>query len=205
MKLIRGVSYTLIKINRGGFMYKVLKECFSINLNDYDNIGINLEINKVILGAFIALIVGVVFLNLYRGSIKLVLMQLTRHGAKNEEDAKTLSEIGLNNNKVVRWMLKRENLLTKIVGRKGEKKYEYEEYKALSNKERVEIEKFDIDTAEFYIKEEQSTLAAGAMERYGTSVQRTVMTCVFIALVSICVIACMPEILDVVNDLLRNV
>ena len=185
-------------------MFKILKECFSINLNDYDNIGVNLEINKVVFGTFIALIVGVIFLNVYRGNIKLVVTQLTRHNAKCEDGAKTLSDIGLNNNKIIKWLLSKENFLTKIVGRKGEKKFEYEEYKALSNKERIEAEKFDIDEAEFYIREEQSDLAAGVMEKYGTSVQNTVMTCLLIAIVSICIIVCMPEILEIVNNLLRS-
>ena len=185
-------------------MFKVLKDCFSINLNDYDNFYVDLEINKVILGAFIALIIGVILFNLYRGTIKIVVSQLVRHNAKCEEEAKTLSEIGLDKSKMVRWMLSGENLLTKIVGRKGEKKYEYEEYKALSKEERRDAEKFDMDTAEFYIREDKSTLASGVVERYGTSVQRTVVACVFIAIIGMCVIACMPEILEVIDNLLKN-
>ena len=188
----------------GGYMFKIFKEWFSVNLNDYDNIGVNLEINKVIFGAVIALIIGVIFLDLYRANIKLMVTQLTRHNAKNEDDAKTLFSIGLNNNKIIRWLLTKENFLTKIVGRKGEKKFEYEEYKTLSNKERIEAEKFDIETAEFYIREDKSDLAAGVMEKYGASVQSTVMTCVLIAIVSICIIACMPETLEMINNLLRR-
>lgn len=188
----------------GGYMFKIFKEWFSVNLNDYDNIGVNLEINKVIFGAVIALIIGVIFLDLYRANIKLMVTQLTRHNAKNEDDAKTLSSIGLNNNKIIRWLLTKENFLTKIVGRKGEKKFEYEEYKTLSNKERIEAGKFDIETAEFYIREDKSDLAAGVMEKYGASVQSTVMTCVLIAIVSICIIACMPEMLEMINNLLRR-
>ena len=50
-------------------MFEVLKKCFAINLNDYENINFNLEINKVIFGAFCALMVGVVILSIYRGTI----------------------------------------------------------------------------------------------------------------------------------------
>ena len=185
-------------------MFKILKEYFSINLNDYDNIGINLEINKVIFGAFVALIIGVIFLNIYRGNIKIVVTQLTRHNAKCEDEAKTLAEIGLGKNRIVKWLLSQENLLTKIVGRKGERKFEYEEYKALSKKERAEAEKFDINAAEFYIRDEQKDLATRAIENYGTSVQRTAVTCLLIAIISICVIICMPEILEIINNLLRQ-
>lgn len=186
-------------------MFEVLKECFSVNLKDYDKLAINLEINKVILVAFIAFILGDILFNLYRSSIKLTVTQLARHNAKSEDNAKTISEIGLAKNRIVKWMLSRENLLTKIVGRKGEKKYGYEEYKSLSNKERKEICKFDIDTAEFYIREEKSDLAVGIMEKYSTSVKRTIAECVFIAMICVCVIACMPGLLELINNLLRNI
>ena len=185
-------------------MFKVLKECFSINLNEYDNFNVNLEINKVVFGAFIALIIGVVFLNLYRNTIKLVVMQLIRHNARNEENAKMISELGIDKNKLVRWMLSGENLLTKIVGREGEKRYTYEEYKVLSKKERKEAENFNVDEASFFVREEYSDLANNVVERYGTSVQRTVATCVFIAIIGICIIVCMPEILDLINNLIKN-
>ena len=203
MRILITMEYVLLLNKKyGGFMFEVLKKCFSINLNDYEKINVKLEINKVVLGTLIALIIGVIFFNLYRGTIKLVVAQLVRHNAKNEDNAKTLSEIDLDKNKAVRWMLSGENLLTKIVGRRGEKRYEYEEYKALSKKERQEAEKFDIDAAEFYVRDEQSSLASTVVEGYGTSVMRTVVACVFIAIVGICIIACMPEILELINNLL---
>ena len=42
-------------------------------------------------------------------------------------------------------------------------------------------------------------------ERYVTSVPRTIVSCVFVAIICVCVIACMPEILRLINDLLKNV
>ena len=74
-------------------MLEGLKKCFDINLNDYENINFSLEINKAVLGAFVAIIVGVIFLNAYRGSMRFMIMQLTRHSATSEENAKTLKEL----------------------------------------------------------------------------------------------------------------
>ena len=188
-------------------MFKFLKECLSINLNEYENININLEISKVVLAACVAFIIGVILFDIYRGSIRVMVAQLMRHGAKDEENAKTLKEIGLEESrliKVVKMMLSRDNLLTKVVARSGAKQYSYEEYTALSKEEKEKDSKIDFSTAKFYVKEEQSTLASGIVEKYGASVQRTALSCAFIILIGLCLIASMPGILNVVNNLIKN-
>ena len=61
----------IVKKDPGGFMFKdFFYDCFHINLKDYENIGFDLEICKVILVGFIALSVGIVILNVYRKSNK---------------------------------------------------------------------------------------------------------------------------------------
>ena len=46
----------IVKKDPGGFMFKdFFYDCFHINLKDYENIGFDLEICKVILVGFIAL------------------------------------------------------------------------------------------------------------------------------------------------------
>lgn len=186
-------------------MLEVLKKCFSVNLNDYENIGFSLEINKVLVGAFGALIVGVILLNLYRASIRLTVMQLTRHGATDEESAKTLRELGLDSRKSVKRLLGADNMLTKIVGAVGKKEYTYEEYRALSKEEREKTDKMDFDTERFYIRKEQSNRATFVMERYITSPARTALVCVFIGLVLFCLIACMPGILNVIDSVIGSI
>lgn len=183
-------------------MLDIFKKCFAINLGDYENIGINLEINVVVLGAFIAVILGVVFLNVYRGNLKLMIMQLTRHGATNEDGAKTLKELGLYDSRIIRRMLAGHNMLTQVVARVGATEYDYETYVKMSAQERKEAEKIDFDFARFYIKEGEINRAGFVIERYVVSLPRTLVTCVFIAILCGCVIAWMPGILNVVNDLI---
>ncbi|MBQ7343522.1 MAG: hypothetical protein IJW53_02015 [Clostridia bacterium] len=185
-------------------MFEVLKKCFDINLNDYENIKFDLEINKVILGAFAVLMIGIVYLSFYRGSIRAVVMQLMRHNADSEEDAKTLGELGLDKSWMVKRLFSGNNILTKTVARVGEKKYEYEEYKALSKAERRESEKIDFAKAKFYISEENKDRAMNIVDRYVTSIPRTVASCVFIAIICVSVIACMPELLNLINNLLES-
>ena len=183
-------------------MLSLFKECFSVNLNEYENIGINLEINKVIVLAFAAMIVGIVLFNMYRQNIKLVVSQLIRHGAVSEESAKTLNEIGLKEHKAAKRMLLGDNLLTRIVDRCGKKRYEYDEYKALSKEEKERISTVDFSEARFYIKKEQRAFAEGVVSNYGTSLMNTVISCVFAVVICVCLIACMPGILNIINRML---
>ena len=167
-------------------MFKFLKDFLSINLNEYENININLEINKVIVVTCFAFVIGVILFDIYRGSIRVMVAQLMRHGAKSEENAKTLKELGLEDTKtckIIKMMLTRDNLLTKVVARVGEKKYSYEEYKALTSEERKENSKIDFSTAAFYIKDDQQYLASGIVEKYTTSIYRTILSCLFIFII----------------------
>lgn len=183
-------------------MLEVLKKCFAVNLNEYENINFDLEINVVVLGAFVAVILGVIFLSVYRGSIRVMVVQLTRHGAKDEESAKTLKELGLYDSRITKRLLSGHNVLTSVVGRVGAVKYDYETYMKMSEQERAESEKIEFDFARFYIKEEEANRAGFIVERYNTSLTRTLVSCLFVAILCCCIIACMPGILNVVNELI---
>ena len=183
-------------------MLKIFKDCFSVNLNEYDNIRVNLEINKVILVAFFVLIIGIILFNSYRRNIRLAVSQLIRHGAKTQENAKTVGELGLGNVAPIKRMLLGENLLTRIVARVGDRRYEYDEYKALTKEEKEKISTGDFATARFYIREDKLYLAEEVTARYESSLVNTVIACVFVAIVCVCLIACMPGILNVINNAL---
>ena len=186
-------------------MIEVLKRYFEINLNDYDNIGVSLEINKAVAIASIAFMVAVIFFCLHRGAIRLVIMQLTRHGATSPEEAKTLKELGLDKRRFVKRILSGDNILTKTVARVGKKQYDYDEYLALSKKEKREIDKIDFEKEAFYIREEKRDLVSNIIDKYVTSVPRTITLCVFIALVTMAVIICMPNILSILDNILKSV
>ena len=185
-------------------MLKIFKDCFSVNLNEYDNIGVNLEINKVILIAFTTLIIGIIWFNFYRRNIRFAVSQLIRHGAKSEDNAKTLGELGLGNLAPIKRMLLGENLLTRIVARVGERRFEYDEYKALTKEEKEKISTVDFATAKFYIREDKMYVAEEVTARYGYSLLNMIIACVFAAIVCVCLIACMPGILNVINNALSS-
>ena len=183
-------------------MLEVLKRCFSVNLNDYEHINFSLEINKVVLGTFVAVMLGVLFLNTFRGSIRMMVMQLTRHGATSEEKAKTLGELGLGNSRIIKKILSSHNVLTRTVARVGAEEYDYDTYVRMSAEERKAAETVDFDEARFYIREDSADRASFIIERYTVSIPRTLVTCAFLVILCGCAIAWMPGILNVVNDLI---
>ncbi len=184
-------------------MIECFKKCFSINLNDYDNIAINLEINKLLLPAFIVFGVLMVFLAIYRSTMKDMIFQLTRHGACSEENACTLEELGLSKSFMLPYLIKNDTLLSKVVGRAGRTEYSYEEYKSLSKEEKKKFEKIDFAVERFYIREEQADRARHINEKYGTNKKRILVGCIFLTMFYIALSAAMPEILNVINNLLK--
>ena len=174
-------------------MIEFLKTCFSINLNEYENIGIDLEINKVLVIGFAAFIVGIILYNAYRRNINLVLSQLIRHGARSEESAKTLKELRLNGMSAIKRMLTKDNLLTKFVARVD---------RETETKDVATEVSIDFTTAKFYIKADKYLIAESMSTRRDSSLMNTVIACVFSVIVCLCIVACMPGILNIINALL---
>lgn len=185
-------------------MSEILKKAFEINLNDYENINFNLEINKVVLGASIALIIGIILFNTYRAKIRLLVMQLIRHEAYSEESGKTLMELRIDKTFVLKYLLNGNNILTKIVARVGEKHFTYEEYVALSKEERAKAELIDFETAAFYIRDDKKEFALSVVDKYNTSLTKTILAIVFVISMCVCVVFCMPGILNVISNLLKQ-
>jgi len=184
-------------------MIGYFKKCFSINLNEFEQIGINLEINKVLLIACIAFGIFMILFAIYRNNIRTFVVQLMRHEATSEDKACTLDEIGLSNNKIIIYLISHNSMLTKIVGRLGAPKYSYEEYKALSKKERAELETIDFAVEKFYIYEDQKDRARHINEKYATNKKRMTASIIFLILVYVATVSAMPELLNLINNLLK--
>ena len=183
---------------------KIIYEFFFINLNEYPNIKIDFQINVFLLIVAIAIAVCSVVITFYRSSLQQIIKQLTRLGAKNEDSARTLAELGLEKSVFIKMALSREGRLTRMIGRVGEVKYTYEEYEELSRKKGFKHEKIDFNTAKFYIREEKADDAKNIVENYGTSMLRTALYCVMIFAFYVCIALLMPEILSWVDILISG-
>lgn len=172
-----------------------------LNLKDFPNIGIDLEINKILLALTLGLIVAALLINYHRSYMHLTVKKLLRHSAIDEKSAKTLSELGISSG-AVRLALSRTGQLTKIVRRVGEPTYTYEEYVAKTKTRGYKEGKINFDEAQFYIDENHLDRARQINEAGDTSIFKSILFCLLILTVSGCIFLLMPEILTGVNNLL---
>lgn len=184
---------------------KIIYDFFFLNLKDYPNINIDLEINVLLFFISVAICVAAVIITLYRSSLQKIIKQLSRLEAKDEASARTLKDIGLEKSIFIRMALSREGRLTRMIGRVGETKYTYEEYLALSKKKGFKHEKVDFSVAEFYIREERADEAKNIIENYGTSMYRTALYCVLVIALYVCLALFMPEILVFIDGALGSI
>ena len=206
------------------------KNYLSINLNEYENIGMNLPIVKLLLAIAVAFILAIIIINYSKSNLYLMVKQLMRHGALGEDGAKTLSELRLSESRGIKRALAGSSQMRSIVAIAGEEKMSYEEYlekkRMLREAKRAEekggffkrvwsavvgffytrdeilFAEIDFSAARFYIKEEGKNRASRIYNSSEITPMRTAFTCVFIALFFVGLMFAMPEILNWVNSIL---
>ena len=209
-----------------GWFSSFYNDYLSINLEDYPNIGADFDIVKLIFVAAAAICIAFCAIDYHRKNIYLVVKQLMRHEAKDENGAKTLAEIGLSDNSAVKRALGESSQMKSVVSLVGDVKQSYDEYllaeekyraekKALraENKQRrkdgVKIEKrkiekpvsvgIDFSVAKFFINPEGRERASRIYNSAEISAFRTVLRCLLTVAVAICFTMAMPGILTVIN------
>ena len=180
---------------------KIFRDFFSVNLKDYPNIGIDLEITKVLFCFTVGLIVTTVVVNYIRLQTNTLIKKLLRHEATEEENAKSLEKLGMNPfGAKVAFLSK--GRISKIVYFKGQKEYTYEEYIELLKSKDFKEEKIDFKTAEFYIKPDKIDEAKKIIDVPTTSVLSIILLCVLIVAIFTCLMLIMPEILSFINSMI---
>lgn len=177
---------------------ELYEKYFSINLKDYYNIGLDLEINKLLFAFLVALIVVTIAASVIKSTMYTVIKALIRHEARDEESAKTLAELGLNSFRYKN-ALKSNAQLKRVVEISGQKKYTYDEYVKLS-KEKGFKDEIDFSEAKIYIKEQEKTSASKILEMKKPSVVETVLLCLLITAIAACLMLFMPTILMTINN-----
>jgi len=198
----------------------------SVNLKDFKNIGFDLEINKLLFFAVVGLCAACFFINYLQNNVATVLKKLMRLGAYGEENAKTLSELGLSDSRAAKKLLSLDSgSISKAVCRIGLERPSYEEYmkakaaiKANKKKKRTEdsdvvaqgeekaslsLSSLDgIESAKFYIPEEMREYAERTLTNNSSSLVRTVLLCALIFGFYIVIVFAMPSILSLINSIL---
>ena len=207
------------------FLKEIYSKFFSLNLNDYANIGVNLEINKLLFFVFLGLCVACFIINYNQSVVALILKKLLRAEAHSEENAKTLSDLGLKESKTAkRLILKNSGSISRIISVCGIKKLTYEEYieaekqRKLQKKNKNKISKNkeegdssnlsganienDVLSAKLYIPEDKKELAIRTYTNNSSSVIKTALYCVLLFAFYLALAFTMPSLLDAVNSIL---
>ena len=197
-------------------MYEFYKNYLSINLADYENIGINLEINKVLFGLLIGIIVASILIGLQRNSMLILIKKLSRQSCVDSDSAKTLSELGINTYGV-RTLIKTSARVGRIIQRVGAVDYTYEEYtailKAKKRKKSKEVtkdnvssidpdKKIDFNTAQFYLKDAESAETKNILDGKSNSLINTLLMCLLLVCIYTILLFLMPAILELINSVL---
>lgn len=186
-----------------------------LNLNDFENISANLEINKVLFFLALGICAACFVLNYYQSVIALFLKKLIRAEA-TAENTKTLSDLGLKENKTLkRLILKDGGIIKRSVSVVGLKKLTFEEYKEAearfkeAKKEkrngecvRPSIVEINFDEARFYMTDEQRAYADHAYKTNDGSVIKTLLYCLVIMVLYFAVVLVMPSVLNAINNML---
>ena len=183
------------------YMLDDIKEYLSVNLNDYENININFEVNKFILFCAIALCFVAFYINYKRSLMVNIVKQLLRKNAIDEESAKTLVELKLDSSRGIKKAIFTSSQFRRLISIVGESRPTYEEYVA-AQKEKKKIDSPDPSAVRIYIKAESLDRAKHIYNTYNVSILNTLLACVLIIAFSVCLVLVMPEILTVINDAL---
>ena len=131
----------------------------------------------------------------------LIIKNLLRHNAIDEESAKTLSELGLANYRGIKKAIFTSARLRRMITVLGESRPTYEEYVA-AQKEKRKITPTDPLTVRIYISSEAMDRAKHIYNTYNASIFNTLLACVMFIAFGVCLVFVMPELLTFINDTL---
>ena len=167
-----------------------------LNTKDYFGNAVDFPINIILLSLAVGLTAAIFVITFHRRYTARLMMQLLRHNAIGEENAKTLGEIHITPGFFLKSSLSKTCQLTSIVKRVGAITYTYEEYEKLSREKGFKEEKIDFESAKFYILPEMATKAKTINDEGEPSYVKAALSGVLILSVFVCLALFMPEILS---------
>ena len=173
-----------------------------LNLNEFENIGIDFYINVFFFFLSVAIIVIALVFEYSRGTVHITVKQLVRHEARGADNAKSLKELGLNRNRIVMLLLSRSRDLNSVVKRLGKPEIDYEGYMKLSREEKKKIFSIDFENEKFYLSEENKERVDRILSRYAFSLPRFIAFSVLVILLWGAVAAFSYEILAYLNSII---
>ena len=174
-----------------------------LNLNEFENIGINFYVNIFFFFLAVAICVAAVIYDYKRNQAYLLVKQLIRHKATSEESSKKLNELGLDNFRMKRFVTS-GYIVSRVVKFVGKEEYSYEEYVKMNKAARKKAEKIDFSTVSLYISEENMPTANKIVAEYRASVVRLLVFALLVVLVYVGIAAVSSEVFNYINNALAK-
>ena len=177
-------------------LVKLFKEYLLLNLKDYIP-GVDFPINIFILSVAVGLCLATILITVHRRYTATLIKKLLRYEATSLEGAKSLAELKIKPGIILRAALSRKNgQLADMVKRVGATGYSYDEFVQLQKTKGFREEKINFAEAKFYIDPEKLPRARKINEAGAPSYFQTVLACIFILAIFVCVSLFMPEIMN---------
>lgn len=171
-------------------LYDLYEACVLVNLKDYHNIGIDLQISKIIIVIIIGLILLALIMNYKRACLNSIIKKLILNQCFDEESAKTLSELNISSFGT-RFCLSHLPTLKRIINMVGQ------------GEDSDRGKKADYKTVRIYIEKDRVEEAAALADKKYTSILNTILFCILILLIGVIIILIMPELLSGINYILE--
>ena len=208
---------------------EIFKYYHFLNPKDYPNLGLDIYINIFYFCVFVLTALVMVFLHFQRRELFRFFTALSRHEAKDEASAKTVEGLRLKNGLLLKYILKYDNRIKRLVGVVGEKKYTYEEYAELLKKKK-QGKRFataaaanseagskeagnansgangntNADTPaeelKYYLRAGEEEAQNRIIETYEPSVVKTILFIILVFMITVCLILVSPEMLELLNN-----
>ena len=182
-------------------MQNFIDKYLELNLKDFENLGFDLEITKLLGLIFLGIMLAAVAMNLIKQNTHLIIKALLRRECTSEDSAKTLPELHITSRLAQAIAFSEMGRLRKIVKRVGEKEYTYEEYVQMQ-KEKKKPERLDGKTTPLYIPTEKLDEAKRLFDRGAPTALDSVLICALLVALYVCFIFIMPTLVSFVNSIL---
>ena len=180
-------------------LFELCNEYFSVNLKDYPNIGIDRQITKLLFYIFVGLIILAILINMRRAAKILLVKKLLVNEIFCENNAQTLTDLGVNNF-ATRFILTHGSSLMGIISIAGKENYTREEYKELKKQGKLKREKLNFNKARFYLNQNSLDKAQKIVDIPIPSVIHTLLFCALLMGVYTYLMLIIPELLMFINN-----
>lgn len=180
----------------------MFKEFIFLNLNQFENIGLNFPIGAFVLFASVAMCVSLFAFHYHKSYTTAFIKGLLRHEAVGDKKGVSLKKLHLDGSYFLKLTLSRKSgPITHITARVGAKEISYEEHLEKIKEKGYKEEKIDFESALFYIRDDMVDAARAEADKHDSSWLKPIIISVIILAITVVLSIYLKDILGFINNL----